>query len=112
MKTRNKILLTLISLIFLFFNNVYSVETKLTNPQEMEDRRVGCKTFFNRLSESDDNRTRNFYVYYAWYDFGFWLNEIYDLNEKKFIFDKNDNGNLIVGEIYNHETGKTSTMVF
>ena len=104
MKTRNKILLTLISLIFLFFNNVYSVETKLTNPQEMEDRRVGCKTFFNRLSESDNNRTRNFYVYYAWYDFGFWLNEIYDLNEKKFIFDKNDNGNLIVGEIYNHET--------
>ena len=91
-------------LFFIFSSNNFASETKLTNPQIMEDRRVGCKTFFNRLSDSDNNRTRNFYAFYNWYDFGFWLNEIYDPNKKKFIIDKDDNGNLIVGEIYNHET--------
>ena len=104
MRENNKILLILISLFFFIFNNTYSTETKLKNPQIMEDRRVGCKTFFDSLFNSKKNRTRNFYAYYSWNDFGFWLNEKFDQNEKRFVIDKDKSGNLIVGEIYNHDT--------
>ncbi len=104
MKSQIKIILFTLFILFLSFINSHSSETKLNNPTEMEDRRVACKTFFNLLSQSKENRARNFYAYYFWNDFGFWFNEIYDEKNKKFKYDKDKNGNFIVGEIYNHNT--------
>ena len=61
MKNKIKIILYTLSILLLSFTNAYSSEIKIDNPPEMRDSRFACKTYFEKLSKSDDLGT--FFVY-------------------------------------------------
>ena len=69
MKNKIKIILYTLSLLLLSFNKAYSSEIKIDNPPEMRDSRFACKTYFEKLSKSDDNSVRNIYSSHSliWY---------------------------------------------
>ena len=65
---------------FLLFNNVFSEETKFSNGIEMQDKRLACKTYFEKLSQSTDNTVRNFYSFMVLRDYGFWFKDLLQKN--------------------------------
>ena len=101
---RIKIIFLFISITFLLFNNVFSEETKFSNGIEMQDKRLACKTYFEKLSQSTDNTVRNFYSYMVLRDYGFWFKDLFDKEQRKYIYDKDSKGNFKVGHIYNFDT--------
>ena len=101
---RIKIIFLFISITFLLFSNVFSEETKFSNGVEMQDKRLACKTYFEKLSQSTDNTVRNFYSFMVLRDYGFWFKDLFDEEQRKYIYDKDSKGNFKVGHIYNFDT--------
>ena len=85
MKDKIKIILYTLSILLLSFTNAYSIETKISNPPEMNDARLACKAYFEKLSKSDDNTVRNFYTYYTYDDYGFYIKLIFDFKNNEFV---------------------------
>ena len=104
MKNKIKIILYTLSILLLSFTNAYSSEIKIDNPPEMRDQRFACKTYFEKLSKSDDNSVRNIYSTYSYNDYGFYIGLTYDFKKDKWVAKKDINNNLKIGQIYNNET--------
>ncbi len=104
MKSQIKIILFTLSILFLSFINTHSSETKLSNSPEMNDARLACKAYFDKLSKSKDNSVRNFYTYYSYNDYGFYIKLKFDLKKNEFVEIKDSNNNLKVGQIYSSKT--------
>ena len=104
MKNKIKIILYTLSILLLSFTNAYSSEIKIDNPPEMRDSRFACKTYFEKLSKSDDNSVRNIYSSHSYDDYGFYIEQIYDFKKNKWVAKKDINNNLKIGQIYNNET--------
>ena len=104
MKKNIKIILYTLSILLLSFNNAYSSEIKIDNPPEMRDSRFACKTYFEKLSKSEDNSVRDMYASLSFDDYGFYLEQIYDFKKNKWVAKKDINNNLKIGQIYNNET--------
>ena len=104
MKKNIKIILYTLSILLLSFTNAYSSEIKIDNPPEMRDSRFACKTYFEKLSKSDDNSVRNIYSSHSYNDYGFFIEQIYDFKKNKWVAKKDINNNLKIGQIYNNET--------
>ena len=77
MKKKFKIILYTLSILLLSFISAYSSEIKIDNPPEMRDSRFACKTYFEKLSKSDDNSVRNIYSSHSYNDYGFFIEQIY-----------------------------------
>ena len=104
MKNKIKIILYTLSILLLSFTNAYSSEIKIDNPPEMRDSRFACKTYFEKLSKSDDNSVRDIYSSHSFDDYGFYIEQIYDFKKNKWVAKKDINNNLKIGQIYNNET--------
>ena len=91
-------------ILLLSFISAYSSEIKIDNPPEMRDSRFACKTYFEKLSKSDDNSVRDIYSTYSFDDYGFYIEQIYDFKKNKWVAKKDINNNLKIGQIYNNET--------
>ena len=58
----NKLILHTLSILFLFFSSVHSAEEKFTNTSEMNDSKLACNAFFEKITKSDDNKLRDLYT--------------------------------------------------
>ena len=91
MKKNIKIILYTLSILLLSFTNAYSSEIKIDNPPEMRDSRFACKTYFEKLSKSDDNSVRDIYSTHSFDDYGFYIEQIYDFKKNKWVANKDIN---------------------
>ena len=79
----NKLILHTLSILFLFFSSVHSAEEKFSNTPEMNDSKLACNTFFEKIIKSDDNTVRDLYTTITYEVFGFWFKSVLD---KKTVF--------------------------
>ncbi|MDC3167046.1 hypothetical protein OA950_02150 [Candidatus Pelagibacter sp.] len=103
MKKKFKFLIFLFTLFIFTSLNTNSSEIEFENPL-MNDERFACDDFFNKLKESDDNMTRNFFSYNDWDDFGFDAKFINNPQTGERFAEISKEGNLFIGQIYNDET--------
>jgi hypothetical protein len=109
-KNKLKTILIAISIMFVSSINLYSQEKQISNIPEMQDSRFACKSYFNEIAGSKNDRVRGWYTYYIYDDFGFYLQESYEIKKVGDTFEanwkqtKDKDNNFRVGNIYNFDT--------
>ena len=82
-------------LIFIFSINTVSAKTLLSY-----NEKKACSNFYNAVKNDELLFLKGVYPFYKYDDFGFYIKRIWDSEKKKYISEKDKDGNLKVGEIY------------
>lgn len=99
MKKKFSIILIFISI---FYANICYSENLI---EENELR--ACSQFYNAVKNDELPNLKGDYPFDKYNDFGFYYKFKWDINTKKWIADKDKNGNLMVGEIYSKSAIKS-----
>ena len=88
----------LILILILFQNTSFSEESFYH-----EDKSVACSNFYNAIKNSDNPRVKNLFPRFIYKDYGFYIKSTTN-SKGEWIAVKNENGYLLVGEVYSYKT--------
>ena len=85
-----------ILILLLVFNFSFSFAEELLEPNEMK----ACSNFYNAIKKDELPFLKGIWPSYKYDDYGFYVKRIWDVKKKVWVSEKDNNGNLKVGEIY------------
>ena len=88
------------SLITLFLIFIFSIDTVSAKNLLSYNEKKACSNFYNAVKNDELLFLKGIFPFFKYDDFGFYAKRIWDPEKKKYISEKDKDGNLKVGEIY------------
>lgn len=88
------------SFITLFLIFIFSIDTVSAKNLLSYNEKKACSNFYNAVKNDELLFLKGIFPFFKYDDFGFYAKRIWDPEKKKYISEKDKDGNLKVGEIY------------